>query len=81
MKGRKLLLRIKTLTEEVTDDVMAIEGFKVSKWKSRSNERLELPKIFSIPFMPVEKKPKYFKTFKMEEIEISTWDNEWVWCK
>ena len=31
MKGRKLLLRIKTLTEEVTDDVMAIEGFKVSK--------------------------------------------------
>lgn len=31
MKGRMLLLRIKTLNEEVTDDVMAIEDFKVSK--------------------------------------------------
>ena len=30
MKGRMLLLRIKTLNEEVTDDVMAIEDFKVS---------------------------------------------------
>ena len=46
MKGRMLLMRIKTLNEEVTDDVMAIEDFKVSKWKSRSNERLELPKKF-----------------------------------
>lgn len=31
MKGRMLLMRIKTLNEEVTDDVMAIEDFKVSK--------------------------------------------------
>lgn len=31
MKGRMLLLRIKTLNEEVTEDVMAIEDFKVSK--------------------------------------------------
>ena len=67
MKGRMLLLRIKTLNEEVTDDVMAIEDFKVSKWKSRSNERLELPKTFSIPFMPVEKKPNISKPLKWKK--------------
>ena len=77
--GRKLQLSLKTLTGEKSEDTITIDGLIVSGIdlkKTRTNEWIELPRVYSKQSLPVEreeiattnniKKWDYFKSISRE---------------
>ena len=54
MNGEKISITIKTVNGEVNNKTTLVEGLKVSSSRNKDSELIELPKAFTMRYLPVD---------------------------